>query len=146
MNQPSNNHGRNGTIGASRADSAPPDLEPEHRDYLAQADRDLLARIRAEVRRQQHETRQAQKAGHSGALEVTLTVPRKHWPAAHQAALDARAPIRTYRNTNGERDVTLTTTRSGAAALQAVITTTPLPRDRLDAALAAAHAALRASP
>lgn len=67
------------------------------------------------------ELRKQRKAGHLGPLTVTLELPRRYWPAVHEAAIRHSIPIQTARLPRGVvSPVCITTTESGALRLRAV--------------------------
>lgn len=90
--------------------------------YQRAAEEDLKARRRFEQRLASAERRKHKKAGTLGELSVTLDIPRRYWPAVHQAALALGVPIRTERLAREQTTpLTITTSKSGALRLRATV-------------------------
>lgn len=90
--------------------------------YQQAAEEDLKARRRFEQRLASAERRKQKKAGHLGELCVTLDIPRRYWPAVHEAAIRHSIPIQTARLPRGVvSPVCITTTESGALRLRASV-------------------------
>lgn len=90
--------------------------------YQRAADEELRTRRRLEQRLTAAERRKHTKAGNLGELSVTLDIPRRYWPAVHQAALNLGIPLFTERLPRElTTPLTITTSKSGAVRLRATV-------------------------
>ena len=90
--------------------------------YQRAAEEDLKTRRRFEQRLASAERRKQKKAGHLAELSVTLDIPRRYWPAVHQAALNLGIPLFTVRLAREQTTpLTITTSPSGALRLRAAL-------------------------
>jgi len=90
--------------------------------YQQAAEEDLKARRRFEQRLASAERRKQENAGHAGELTAALELPRRYWPAVHEAAIKHSIPIQTERLPRGVvSPVCITTTESGALRLRAAL-------------------------
>jgi len=99
--------------------------------YQRAQEEDLKARRRFERRLASAERHKHKKAGHAGELTATLHIPRRYWPAVHEAAIKNGIPIRTERlPRHAVTPLSITTSHSGALRLGVTLQALQAPEVR----------------